>query len=133
MNRQMPLKILAFASRITLMRLHELVKSEDILIRGFSDPSDTLTKLESEYFDMVIVDDRADNSEAVLRTTFCFAEAPVAVLLQESTADWRKLRNLPVDGFLPDGVGSLEFLARLKAFLRRKPVYQRVLSPDIKN
>jgi DNA-binding response OmpR family regulator len=133
MNKRLSLKILAFGSRITLRRLNELVKSEDIQIAGFSDPTDTLALLEREYFDMVLVDNQADNSDAVLRTTFCFAEAPVAVLLQESTADWRKLRNLPVDGFLPDGVGSTEFLARLKAFLRRKPVYQRVLSPDIKN
>jgi DNA-binding response OmpR family regulator len=133
MNERISLKILAFGSKITLRRLNELVKSEDIRIIGFSDPSETLNLLESSHFDLVIVDNQAINSEAVLRTTFCFAEAPVAILLQENLADWRKLRTLPVDGYLPDGVGSIEFLARLKAFLRRKPVYQKILTPDIKN
>jgi DNA-binding response OmpR family regulator len=133
MNEKLSLKILAFGSKITLKRLSDLVKSENIRIVGFSDPSATLDLLESISFDLVIVDNQAADSEAVLRTTFCFAEAPVAILLQESISDWRKLRNLPVDGYLPDGVGSIEFLARLKAFLRHKPIYQKILTPDIKN
>jgi DNA-binding response OmpR family regulator len=133
MNERLSLKILAFGSRITLRRLNDLVKTEDILIVGFSDPEETLSYLEKKVFDLIIVDYRGIDSDAVLRTAFCFAEAPVTVLIDESFTDWRKLRDLPIDGYLPDGAGSTEFIARLKAFLRRKPVYQRILSSDIRN
>jgi DNA-binding response OmpR family regulator len=133
MNERLSLKMLAYGSRMAIRRLNELVKSEDVLIIGYTDPQETLSLLENRTYDMIVVDYRAAESDAVLRTAFCFAEAPVAVLIDESFTDWRKLRDLPIDGYLPDGAGSIEFIARLKAFLRRKPVYQRILSSDIRN
>jgi DNA-binding response OmpR family regulator len=132
-NDKLPTRILAYGSKITIRRLMELVISENIEICGYSQSEETLSYLEENAFDLVIVDHRAIDADAVLRTTFCFAEAPVAILIDEAITDWKKLRNLPVDGYLPDGVGSNEFLARLKTFFRRKPVYQRILTPDIRN
>lgn len=133
MNERLSLKILAFGSRLSLRRLNELVKNEDVIIVGYTNPEETLSLLENRVYDLIIVDYRAREADAVLRTAFCFAEAPVAVLIDESFTDWRKLRDWPIDGYLPDGAGSTEFIARLKAFFRRKPVYQRILSSDIRN
>jgi DNA-binding response OmpR family regulator len=132
-NEHLSLNVLAFGSQIMLSRLNDLLETEDINIYGFSDPLKTLDLLGNVSFDLIIVENQAVNAEAVLRTTFCFAEAPVAILLQESAADWRKLRNLPVDGYLPDGVSKTEFIARLRALIRRRPIYHRLLSPNMRN
>jgi len=81
-----------------------------------------VTLLETEPCDIVIVDNLMKNAEAICETAAVITRAPVALLLRESVADWKKLRSLEVDGYLPDTAGTLELMARIKAFSRRKPV-----------
>jgi hypothetical protein len=47
-------------------------------------------------------------------------------MLPEASADWQKIRHLTVDGYLPDVSGRDEFMARIKALMRRKSVMPNI-------
>lgn len=120
MMKKLKLKILALGNQMMLRRLAFRLNREEISITGCSSVADATGILTREHFDMVIIDNLIKDLEAVCRNTATLAKAPVALILQEKTADWRKAQNLIVDGFLPDEAGSLELTARIKAYLRRR-------------
>ena len=122
MVTQTQLRILAFGSPVMISRLTDLVNQEEVKITGYSEASAGITLLEKEPFDIIIIDNLAKDAESICQNAICLATAPVALFLRESVADLHKLRDVEVDGFLPDGTGRAEFMARIKAFFRRKTI-----------
>jgi DNA-binding response OmpR family regulator len=125
MITRLKLKILAFGSQIMLHRLTARVDKDEVSLTDCSEASAAENILGKEQFDMVIVDNLVKDAEAICQDVFDAAKVPVALMLRESGADWRKLRKLNVDGYLPDEAGSAELMARIKAFSRRKPIRQQ--------
>ncbi len=120
MVTQLKLKILAFGSQIMLSRLTARLDLSEVDVTVCTESSKAVEALNKEPFDMVIVDSLAVNAEIVCRDAFFTAKAPVALMLSEFAADWKKLLILSVDGYLPDEAGSVELMARIRAFSRRK-------------
>jgi DNA-binding response OmpR family regulator len=126
MITQTQLKILAFGSPVMIDRITDMVNQEEVRITGYSEGSTGIALLEKEPFDMVIVDNLSEDADSICQNAICLAAAPVALFVRESGTDWRRLREVEVDGYLPDGTGKAEFMARLKTFFRRKPAARKV-------
>ena len=114
-------KILAVGSQIMLKRLHGKLDREQFTLIGCYNPQEAVAILERDTFDMVIIDNLISEAEALCRAISNIVCIPVTLLLQEKPANWRNIGLLAVDGYLWYSGSSLEFMARLKAYLRLKP------------
>jgi DNA-binding response OmpR family regulator len=125
MNR-LKLKVLAFGDDIMLHRLISQVDEDEVEVTGCSGVAEAVDKLSKEHFDMVIVDHFVKDAELVCRNAVNITRVPVAVMMQEKFADWKALRKLEADGYIPDDKGSEELMARIRAYSRRSSAIQRV-------
>jgi DNA-binding response OmpR family regulator len=124
MMTQLKLKVLAFGSQMMLRRLATQIDTEDISVIGCVEAAKAANFLSEEDFDLVIVDSLLPDSQTICQNAANLTSAPVTLMLRETAADWKKLRNLGVDGFLPEEAGNAELIARIRAYCRRKPVSQ---------
>ncbi len=106
-------------------RLESRVDKEEVSITGCPEGADVENLLTKEQFDMIIVDNLGKDTEAVCRDAVCIGKAPVTLMVREKGVDWKNLRHLNVDGYLPDEAGSVELMARIRAYSRRKSVICR--------
>lgn len=120
MVTQIKLKILAFGSQMMLRRLAVRIDPAETCITGCSEALEAVNLLAKEQFDIVIIDSSFQDAENICRSITGITGAPVALMLREATADWKQIRNLGVDGFLPEEAGNAELMARIKACSRRK-------------
>lgn len=74
--------------------------------------------LQTEKFDMVIVDNLLKDAQTVCENAFVLNGSPVTLLLQGQPVTWRNLESTAVDGFLLDNGTGLELMARIRAYLR---------------
>jgi DNA-binding response OmpR family regulator len=123
------MKILFFGSNHMVRRLTDVMGRDEMNVVGISDEARALSLLDRERFDMVIVDSVFQASVDFCRNIAHLNRLPVAVMLQEKAADWQQLRELEVDGYLYDGAGKAEILARIKAVSRRMTVTYRIQDP----
>jgi DNA-binding response OmpR family regulator len=120
-------KILAIGNPMMVRRLASKIDSEQFVVTGCHNPAEAANFLEREKFDMVIVDDLVHDAELVCQSAACTGDTPVTLLLQEKPVDWKGRGALAVDGFLPDGGTNAEFMARLRAYMRRQPTASNCL------
>ena len=113
-------KILAVGSHIMLKRLQHKLDREQFILIGCHNPQEATAILEQDDFDLVIIDNLIHEAEALCLAISHIVCIPVTLLLQEKPANWRNLASAKVDGYLPDSGSSIEFMARLKAYLRPK-------------
>ena len=114
-------KILAIGNPMMVCRLSAKIDTEKFAVTGCENSTEAVTLLEHEHFDMVIVDNLVRNAEKVCKNAAIISDSPVALLLQDKLVDWRGLGELKVDGFILDGGTKAEFMARIRAYIRRKP------------
>jgi DNA-binding response OmpR family regulator len=112
-------KILAIGNPMTVCRLAAKIDEEQFAVTGCESSADAANILEHEH--VVIVDNLVQNAEKVCKNAAITSDTPVALLLQDKLVDWRGLGELKVDGFILDGGTKAEFMARIRAYIRRKP------------
>lgn len=121
MSNNIKQKILAIGNPMTVCRLSAKIDAEQFAVTGCESSTEAATLLEHEHFDVVIVDNLVHNAEKVCKNAAVTSDTPVALLLQDKLVDWRGLGELKVDGFILDGGTKAEFMARIRAYIRRKP------------
>jgi DNA-binding response OmpR family regulator len=121
------LKVLALGNQIMLHRLVAQVDENEVAVTGCSETAEVTERLSKEHYDMIIVDHLVKDAEQVCRDVINGIHVPVAVVMQEKLADWKALRKLEVDGYLPDDKGSDELMARIRAYSRRYAAVEQVL------
>ena len=121
MSNNVKQKILAIGNPMTVCRLSAKIDAEQFAVTGCESSTEAATLLEHEHFDVVIVDNLVHNADKVCKNAAITADTPVALLLQDKLVDWRSLGELKVDGFILDGGTKAEFMARIRAYIRRKP------------
>ncbi len=119
MKTKLKIKILAIGSQAMLRRLNARLNQNEVSFKGCSTAYELPAILQQDSFDMIILDNLFGDSETICRNAVNAGKMPVAVIFKKSGTDWKKLRELEVDGFFPDEAGSHELMARIKAFSRR--------------
>ncbi len=113
------MRILAFGNEIMTRRLTASLTGDGIEVVGLSEMRDAVALLKQERFDLAVVDSLIGEAGAFCHCVSELGCVPVAVMIREAQGDWRKLRSLDADGFIPDWVGRAELAARLRAIVRR--------------
>jgi DNA-binding response OmpR family regulator len=128
MVTQIPTAILAFGSPTMISGLISLIGGENMHIVGISDSHKVYSLLNQKLFDMVIVDTQIQDAAPICRNIVRFSGLPVALMFRETELDWSQFSNLEVDGYLSQGSGKAELIARIRAVTRRKQVKRKVES-----
>jgi DNA-binding response OmpR family regulator len=126
MITQLKIKILAVGCQTMLHRLTARLDQDEVSLKACSTTSEIPQILEQERFDVVIIDDLFNDTEAICQNANQAGKTPVAVLFRKTQTDWNKLRKLDVDGFFPDEAGRPELMARIRAFSRRRSQLQLI-------
>jgi DNA-binding response OmpR family regulator len=124
MITQLKIKILAVGCQTMLHRLTARLDHDEVSLKSCSSTSEIPQILEQEHFDVVIIDDLFNDTEAICQNADQAGKTPVAVLFRKTQTDWKKLKTLDVDGFFPDEAGRPELMARIRAFSRRRSQLQ---------
>lgn len=115
----MGMRILAFGNGIMARRLTASLVNDEIEVVDPSEMREAVALLKQGRFDLAIVDSLIGEAGAFCHCVSELGCVPVAVMIREAQVDWRKLRPLDADGFIPDWVGRAELAARLRAIVRR--------------
>lgn len=92
---------------------------------GTSDDLEATMALQKQVgFDLAIVDSQAEKAEAVCQCINDLWTIPLVLIVSVKQPDWEKLQSLGASGYLPEGAGDEELVARLRVTLRRSPAGQ---------
>lgn len=99
--------------------LSAMLKNEGIETQTLSDDFIT-TKLHlEEKYDLAIVDSRSDNANNACRYIRENWDIPLVLVVDSQLADWKGLKSIEADGYIPDVNRGREMSARSRALLRR--------------
>jgi two-component system response regulator VicR len=78
-----------------------------------------VSQLRKKKFDLAIVDSSLESADEICARIMEQHSVPVALMVDESEADWKRVCLIKTDGFLTEGASDTELIARIKAILRR--------------
>ncbi len=120
MSIEAEIKILAVGVLASLQRLESAVHGNGIRITGVETASKAITLLKQEKFDAVIIDFECGVKPEICDDLYELTKVPLALLINQTLANWKELRTWRVDGFIPEESSNIELVARIKAITRRK-------------
>ena len=100
-------------------RLISALAGSDFELVCPSELLEALILLKRGRFDLVTVDCPLEAAEATCHRLSKAGDAPVVLMVGQKQRDWKRMRSLDVDGYIPDEVNGPELAARLKAVSRR--------------
>jgi DNA-binding response OmpR family regulator len=113
------LRVMAIASTMTILRLNANIDNNTVDLIGLTEISEAFSRLHQERFNIILVDSLLEEAGDICQYICKMACAPIALLVKEPEANWKKLGGWEVDGFLTEGSSKAELAARIKAISRR--------------
>jgi DNA-binding response OmpR family regulator len=113
------MRVMVFGSKRTAQKLTTSLNGKGFELTSFAKVPEVLVQLRQKRFDLVVVDSSVERAEAVCHSADMLGHVPIMMMVRERGANWKKLDSLDVDGYLPNGVGSILLAARLQAVERR--------------
>jgi DNA-binding response OmpR family regulator len=113
------MRVMVFGSKRTAQKLTTSLNGKGFELTSFARVPEVMAQLKQKRFDLVVVDSSVERAEAVCQSVDMLGHVPIMIMVRERRANWDKLDSLDVDGYLPNGVGSIVLAARLQAVERR--------------
>lgn len=126
----MKMKVLALGKRSVTQRVVRALAESDVEVVCQSETKDAINCLHAEHFDLVLVDGYMKDMESTCYRISWLCHTPIVLIINGTQADWGLLRNLDVDGFIPEEAGNMELMAYFNSIIHRtdcKPTRSRVL------
>ena len=118
------MRVIVIGRKRTVQKLVAFLAEEGIDAVGTSDGLDKMMVLQKQdMFDLAIVDSVAGEAEAVCQYIKGSWAIPLVLLVSKRQGAWKNMQALDVAGYLHDEVGNSELVARMRAMLRRFPIY----------
>ena len=112
-------RILAIGSKSVNRRVADSLYNSGIELVCNSDIDQSLKILKTEKFDLALIDGYIDNLETAFYRITWLSHTPVALVIQGTQRDWDLLRNLDVDGFIPEEARNIELTEHFTEITRR--------------
>jgi DNA-binding response OmpR family regulator len=126
----MKLKILVLGSKNIVRRVANSLVNTDIEIGYRQNISDAITAIKNEKFDLALVDSSLENLESACYRITWQCRIPVVLIIKGTSTDWKVLRSMDADGFIPEEANNMELMAYFTSIASRKnchPVNARIL------
>ncbi len=114
------LRVMAIANAMTIIRLNTCLDSNSVDLIGLSKIPEAIARLHQERFDVILIDSLLEEAGETCHCICEMTRAPIALLVKETEANWKKLGGWEVDGFVAEGSSKAELVARMKAISRRR-------------
>ena len=114
------MKALVYGQKNIYNTLSASLKDEGIEIHKLGDDFKTANNLiADEKYDLAIVDSRSDNATKACHYIRENWNIPLVLVVDSLQADWKWLKPIEADGYIPVVKKSGELSARARAILRR--------------
>lgn len=110
---------MAIANTMTITRLNACMDNNGVDLIGIAKMPEAIARLQQERFDVILIDSLLEEAGEACHCICEIARTPIALLVKETEANWQKLCGWEVDGFVPEGSGKIELVARMRAISRR--------------
>lgn len=120
------MRVMVFGSKRIAQKLTTSLNGKGFELTSLAKVPEVMAQLEQKRFDLVVVDSSVERAEAVCHSVDMLGQVPIVIMVRERRANWEKLDSLDVDGYLPNGVGSIVLAARLQAVERRCSSIKRI-------
>jgi DNA-binding response OmpR family regulator len=106
----MQLKIYVIGNKNITRRVASALAGSDIEACYQNNISEAISLLMKEKFDLVLLDGYMDDLDSTCYRITWFCRTPVALVINGSEDDWDTLRNLEVEGFIPEEVNNVDLV-----------------------
>ncbi len=113
------MKILVIGDKKMTAELKAFSGKGGIQLVDFSRLPEAIDAADLEEFDVAVVDSMMREADTLCRHISASRNVPVLAMIRGADVDWKKLQSLNADGYIPQDIGPSEFLARVRAILRR--------------
>lgn len=114
------MKVALFGRMVTIQKILGSLTGNGLEISVDPQELDRLKVMgEIEHFDLAIVDSLAKDAEATCHCLDETGSVPLILVVRGKQADWMKLQSIDAYGYLSDGMGKEELVARMRAIMRR--------------
>lgn len=103
-------------------RLRSRLVAEEFELYFVTDIIEARRFQDSSKVDVILIDSLFDTSLEAYHFFCLQQQTPVVLLLHGPEVNWKTLKNLHVDGFIPENSGNPELIARIKAVARRSTI-----------
>jgi DNA-binding response OmpR family regulator len=116
----MELKILALGRKNVIRRVSYALTNSGISLTVANNISDAIQLMRKDKFDLALVDGYMEELETICYRITWQCRLPVVLIINGTEKDWNLLRNLDVDGFIPEEAGHTELVAYFSSIVKRK-------------
>ncbi len=114
------MKAMVFGTVLMVEELGSLLVEEGLEVASTSDTFQAVNLMMDGGIDLVILDGSLQDSETLGHCLGQLANVSVVLAVDNKQNDWERLRSLDIDGYIPDGAGKAEAMARIRAVVRRR-------------
>jgi DNA-binding response OmpR family regulator len=104
----MHMKVLVLGSYKTAHRIANALEGTSLETVYRNDVSEAISLLKKEKFDLALIDGYMDNLEATCYRLTWLCRTPIALVINGTENDWDLLRNLELDGFIPEEADQMD-------------------------
>jgi DNA-binding response OmpR family regulator len=112
------MRIMVYGSEAIIQGFIDSLVGEEIEVVGSSDELEAAALLKQQRFDLAVVDSPADDKDP-WHFVSQISDIPVMLIVEEE-ANWDRLEQLEVDGYIPDKAPGPLLAALLRAVVRRR-------------
>ena len=123
------MRVIVHGSEANVQAFIDSLVGEEIEVVGSSDELQTIALLKQQKFDLAVVDSPMEDG-GIWRFISQFPSIPV-MLVTEKEADWERLGQLEVDGYIPKEASPSILTSLLRAVVRRRSI--PATSPELPN
>jgi DNA-binding response OmpR family regulator len=115
----MELKVLALGRKSVICRVSNALAEINVSITEQNNNSDAIKLLRKERFDLSLIDGQLENLKSTCDRINWQCRVPIVVITNNNETDWRILKTMDIDGFIPVEAGNSEILAYFNSIARR--------------
>ena len=115
----MSLRVIAIGNKNLARRIARSLSGSNIEFAGNIEVPQNLDLLQINKFDLVLVDAYINNLESTCYRITWLYHTPIALVIKGTQDDWDLLRDLDVDGFIPEEARNIDLEAHFTAISHR--------------
>ena len=113
------MRALIYGNKSIDKSLSAILKNEGIETQKLRGDFITTDLCKEEKYDLAIVDSRSHNANKACHYIRENWDIPLVLVVDPLDTDWKHLKSIEVDGYIPDVTKDRELTARSRALLRR--------------
>jgi DNA-binding NarL/FixJ family response regulator len=118
------MRVMVYGSKAIIQRFVDSLAGEEMEVTGSSDKLQAIALLKQQKFDLVVVHSLMSEHGEAWRFVSQFPNIPVMLIVEEE-ANWERLEQLEVDGYISESASPPILALLLRAVVRNRSTWRQ--------